>query len=142
MINWERVALDLEREIVRLTKENEELRNKWLSPETYQTLMDERTELLHELAALKQESAEPVAWECVNRVDKTIYLTRAPITSEWDDTLWQNTPLYTHPSTAAIEDFKRRAVARCKQHAADAWDHEGGALWCAEAIATLPLEEK
>jgi len=47
---------------------------------------------------------EPVAWECVNRVDKTVYLTRQPITSEFADTLWKCTPLYAHPTDLVAEN--------------------------------------
>jgi len=33
----------------------------------------------------------------------------------------------------------KAAAEVCRNHASDAWDHEGGSLWCAEAILSLPI---
>lgn len=77
-----------------------ECQAEWLSPETYKTLMEEREETLHELAALQAkydaliaqiDSLEPVAW-----MDKDGCLIN-------DTTHPQNyTPLYTCPARGPI----------------------------------------
>ena len=119
-----------------------------------------------ELTALKAQSTEPVAWckQWVNANGETITYDLSYQQDEESDPAdaekWK--PLFTGGSplsqdggkqtcagtashlipptaTALVADFKRRCIEVCKDHATDAWDHEGGSLWCAEAIESMPL---
>lgn len=65
-----------------------------------------------ELAALKAQSTEPVAWIIVGK-DGVETLARYESTMlQYEEWGYEITPLYTTPPTAAalVEDFKRRAV--------------------------------
>lgn len=103
-----------------------------------QNELSEVNDLLAEALA-KQESAEkPVAF--INVEERTL---------EWNGPIqWltpttiklMKIPLYTTP-TAAIENFRNRAVAVCRDKAKSVTqiNFAGGCEWSAEAIAALPL---